>query len=362
MRVAICGGGSVAITAAAVLAARPDFDVTVLTRQSANWADVLTIHFGDDLRLIGKVRVTNDPTCAVETSEWVLLAVPAYARGDILEKIRPHLATGAWVGCIGSAIGFDWLASRMLPRDARYFALRRTPWIARTVERGSLVHVTAVRPHVDVAAHPSSELTALAPALSDAFGIDFRQGKNFLALTLGFDNATLHPPRLYTLFSTADSVTASDRFYGSWDDAASDCLLSLDDELSRIRTAFDISNDISARTHFSVKSSAELTALVRSMSALEHITVPALASGYPDLESRFFQEDFRFGLAIHGEIGRLAGVNTPTLNKIISWAESLLGISLSYGRSHSFDPRSHPPFPQSFGLCSADALRASTTC
>ncbi|MBB6591907.1 NAD/NADP octopine/nopaline dehydrogenase family protein [Ralstonia solanacearum] len=355
MKVAVCGGGSIALTAAAVMAARPSFEVTVLTRRPEDWSRALTVHFGDHLRLVGSIQATNDPARAIAGRDWVLLAVPAYARADILERIRPCLDARTWVGCIGSSVGFDWLVSRILGSGTRHFGLQRAPWIARTVTRGRLAHVTAVRASVNFAGHPRAALADLAPQFSDALGLACRPAPSFLAVTLGFDNATLHPPRLYTLFSPGRPVLPTERFYGAWDDAASDCLLALDDELSRIRRALRVADDVGARAHFGVDSAPALTARIRAMAALRHIAVPALASGAPELASRFFQEDFVHGLAVHGEIGRVAGIRTPTLDRMRRWAESLLRRPLGYDGSR-IARHDDPPFPQAFGYTDAHAL------
>ncbi|RQR60586.1 hypothetical protein DIE19_14950 [Burkholderia sp. Bp9126] len=325
MKVAVCGGGSIALTAAAVLAARPGFEVSVLTRDRSSWSNVATIHFGDRLRLAGPVDATGDPARAIGASDWVLLAVPAFAHAALLERIRPFLAPHAWVGCVGCAAGFDWRVVRTLGNGVRYFGLQRTPWVARTVVRGRVVHVTAVRGRVGIAGHPARELAALAPRLSDAFGLELHPLNGYLSVTLGFDNPTLHPPRLFSLYGSGGPVPPSVRFYGDWDDAASAHLLRVDDELARIRHAFHVPDEVGARAHFGVDSPGALTALIHAMTPLRDITVPSRADGAPDTDARFFQEDFAHGLAIHREIGRLAGVETPALRAMLEWAETLIG-------------------------------------
>ncbi|KVU72916.1 hypothetical protein WK73_17600 [Burkholderia ubonensis] len=354
MKVAVCGGGSIALTAAAVLAARPGFEVAVLTRAPSGWSGIATIHFGECLRLAGPVEATDDPARAIGSSDWVLLAVPAFAHAALLERIRPFLAPHAWVGCIGCAAGFDWRVARILGNGVRHFGLQRTPWVARTVVRGQVVHVTAARGRVGIAGHPSRELAALAPRLSDAFGLELHPLNGYLSVTLGFDNPTLHPPRLFALYGSGSPVPPSVRFYGDWDDAASAHLLRVDDELARIRRALNVPDEVGARAHFGVDAPGALTPLVRAMTPLRDITVPSRADGSPDTDARFFQEDFAHGLAIHREIGRVAGVETPALCALLEWAETLIG--------KPSDARAMPPSPwhdaQSLGLLDAAAIES----
>ncbi|WP_412025827.1 NAD/NADP octopine/nopaline dehydrogenase family protein [Burkholderia cepacia] len=354
MKVAVCGGGSIALTAAAVLAARPGFEVSVLTREPSGWSDVATIHFGDRLRLAGPVAATDDPARAIGASDWVLLAVPAFAHAALLERIRPFLAPHAWVGCLGCATGFDWRVARALGSGARYFGLQRTPWVARTIVRGQVVHVTAVRSHVGIAGHPAHELAALAPRLSGAVGLELVPLNGYLSVTLGFDNPTLHPPRLFALYGSGRPVSPSVRFYGDWDDVASAHLLRLDDELARIRSVLNVPDEVGARAHFGANSPNVVTALIRSMAPLRHIAVPSRADASPDTDARFFQEDFAYGLAIHRELGRLAGVETPVLDTMLGWAERLI--------ERSAHDRAAPPSPwqdaQSLGLLDAASVES----
>ncbi|MXN76768.1 hypothetical protein GR157_18770 [Burkholderia sp. 4701] len=354
MKVAVCGGGSIALTAAAVLAARPGFKVSVLTREPSRWSGVATIHFGERLRMAGPVDATDDPARAIGASDWVLLAVPAFAHAALLERIRPFVAPHAWVGCVGCAGGFDWRVARILGNGARYFGLQRTPWVARTVVRGRVVHVTAVRGSVGIAGHPARELAVLAPRLSDAFGLALRPLNGYLSVTLGFDNPALHPPRLFALYGSGRPVPPSVRFYGDWDDAASAHLLRVDDELTRIRRALNVPDEVGARAHFGVASPDALTARMRAMAPLRDITVPSRADGSPDTEARFFREDFAHGLAIHREIGRLAGVETPALCAMLEWAEQLIG--------KPRDDRAAPPSPwrdaQSLGLSDVASIES----
>ncbi|VWD59908.1 hypothetical protein BLA50215_07206 [Burkholderia lata] len=354
MKVAVCGGGSIALTAAAVLAARPGFEVSVLTREPSGWSDVATIHFGDRLRLAGPVAATDDPARAIGASDWVLLAVPAFAHATLLEHIRPFLAPHAWVGCLGCAAGFDWRVARALGSSVRYFGLQRTPWVARTIVRGQVVHVTAVRSRVGIAGHPARELAALAPRLSDAFGLELRPLNGYLSVTLGFDNPALHPPRLFALYGSGRPVPQSVRLYGDWNDVASAHLLCLDDELARIRSALNVPDEVGACAHFGANSPDVVTALIRSMAPLRHIAVPSRADGSPDTDDRFFQEDFAYGLAIHRELGRLARVETPVLDTMLGWAERLIELP-----AHD---RAAPPSPwqdaQSLGLLDAASVES----
>ena len=49
------------------------------------------------------------------------------------------------------------------------------------------------------------------------------------------------------------------------------------------------------------------------------------AQYFIDLESRYFQEDFLFGLCIFKAYAQITGVETPVMDKVLSWHQNLSG-------------------------------------
>ena len=70
-----------------------------------------------------------------------------------------------------------------------------------------------------------------------------------------------------------------------------------------------------------------LTQKIRSIPAFKSIKSPMIENegdGYiPDLNSRYFIEDFECGTFYIRDTARLKGVDTPAINRVCDWYESL---------------------------------------
>jgi len=331
MRICVCGGGAIGHVLAALLGTRPEMTVSVLTRTPQCWQQDVVIHYRDRYRLTGRVaRVSDNAATCVQSAQLILLAVPAYARVEMLSRISPFIAPGAWVGCVGTAIGFDIDVHTTLRRDAAFFGMQRTPWVARVVTPGQLVQVTGARSTTLVAGAPAEALRTLAGALGPALGIQLTVSPVYLDVSLAYDNATLHPPRLFSLFGPAHQARPRQGFYRDWDPTASACLLALDNELEQVRQSFGARLAPSAHAHFGVSRVNELTPLIRGSSVLHGIGLPILQGGAigrasrPDLTSRFFQEDIPYGLAPQYRMAQQAGIATPVMRMLLDWATTLM--------------------------------------
>jgi hypothetical protein len=47
----------------------------------------------------------------------------------------------------------------------------------------------------------------------------------------------------------------------------------------------------------------------------------------PELDSRFFHEDIPYGLVVRRSLAQMAGLATPVLDEILTWAQRLMGKS-----------------------------------
>jgi hypothetical protein len=70
----------------------------------------------------------------------------------------------------------------------------------------------------------------------------------------------------------------------------------------------------------------------------------------PDFEARYLAEDVPFGLAVSRAIAKMANVQTPTIDKVISWTGTRLG------KDYLGRDAGQARIPQAFGLDSLDQL------
>ena len=102
-----------------------------------------------------------------------------------------------------------------------------------------------------------------------------------------------------------------------------------------------------------------LTRKIRCIPALRNIPAPVLSPPgdcRPDLASRFFREDIPYGLLPVRAVAQLAGVETPAIDELLSWAQELLGERFLLGPRLALEGLMHLPLPQSLGIRRLDDL------
>jgi NAD/NADP octopine/nopaline dehydrogenase, alpha-helical domain/Ketopantoate reductase PanE/ApbA len=370
VRVAVCGGGSLAHAVAAVLGAREELDVRVLTRQPQRWSRKVRGIYLDIAEIRGIVALaSSEPQEVVAGADMVVLCVPSCARGQVLTAIAPFLETNAWVGSFPGFGGFDWQARSILGAEARVFGLQRVPYVRKTISYGEAVWISGIRPRLVLGALPSSEAPALARLVEELMGIPTDPTPSYLPVTMSASNPVFHPARTYSAFSNLDdgAVLPERRlFYEDWDDAASLAYLALDDELQSVCRA--LKTDMSAaqpiRAHYGVDDAPSLTRRIQSLRSLRdrYLPLAPAADGYGlDVHTSYFTEDIPYGLLVIKAVADVADVSTPAIDAALHWAQRVMRRRYLVGDRLQGPDVIGLPLPRRFGLSTAEALVAAAT-
>ena len=111
MKVTICGGGNIAHALAGMLGNNKSLDLHVLTRKPELWANHLMVELEGNTFFSITGTVTSSFSTAIENSDLILLALPAFARKEVIEKIAPFVKQGAWIGAFPGMGNFDLIVS-----------------------------------------------------------------------------------------------------------------------------------------------------------------------------------------------------------------------------------------------------------
>ena len=118
-------------------------------------------------------------------------------------------------------------------------------------------------------------------------------------------------------------------FYEEWTEEAAQLYIQMDDELQAllerlpvrkgsIATVLDYYESVDARS---------LSKKLRSIEAFKGILAPVkkVEGGYvPDFQSRYFTEDFPYGLQIVQRLTHQHGVDSPVIDQVLQWGLSHL--------------------------------------
>jgi hypothetical protein len=353
MQITVCGGGNAAHTSAGILAARKEHQVNVYASfgdESQRWqkgiaSGGLTVTSPDGYIEGNPFKISSDPSEVIPGSQMVLLALPAFAHESVLREIAPHLEGGALVGALAARGCFDLCARDVLKAKADQviiFGLQTLPWACRIKHYGSEVIILGSKASVDLATRPRKQAKRTADLLADLLGVSMEPIGNFLSLTLAGTGQIIHPGVMYGQFHDWDGHTFEEAplFYQGIDETTAGVLGELSDEIQTLR--FDLKArypgiDLSAvrpldewlyrsyaddiRDHSSLQSS-----FVTNQSYAGLIVPMRVKNGglVPDFQARYLSEDVPNALLATRGIAGLAGVPTPKMDEVITWAQERL--------------------------------------
>lgn len=315
------------------MAAQEKVEVRLLTRHPERWADTLNITTPDRGTLHGPLSlVTSDAERAMLGTSIVLLCLPGYAIGDTLRHIRPYLSSATAVGSIVSSTGYFFEAMNLLPADVPLFGFQRVPFIARTVDYGRAARLMGYKPLLKVCIERTDAKEPLRQQLESLLKTPIHLLDNYYEASLTNSNPLLHPARLFTMWHDWQPGVVYDdccKFYADWTVEASEAYLTMDDEFQQLLKQLPISEGSipTVLDYYESTDALSLTHKLRSITAFQSIKAPMrqVPGGYvPDFQSRYFTEDFPYGLSIVHRLAQQHGVSTPLISEILAWGKSKL--------------------------------------
>ncbi len=332
MKVTICGGGNIAHALAGMLGNNKSLDLHVLTRKPELWANHLMVELEGNTFFSITGTVTSSFSTAIENSDLILLALPAFARKEVIEKIAPFVKQGAWIGAFPGMGNFDLIVSECFKnsdKKPKIFASQRVPYICRLKQYGRHISISSKKSEIFVSALKQEETVEICQILTSVLEMRVYPLHNFLEITLSTSNPILHPARTYSMFSEyKDGMYWKKNilFYEDWSQDSSELLIKMDEEVHRIIDAipFDLSGVKPLLQHYEVKTCSELTNKIQNITAFKGITSPMKQTEFgwvPDFESRYFTEDISYGLIIIKSIAQILNIQVPAIDKVIGWAQ-----------------------------------------
>ena len=328
-RICICGGGSLAHVCASVLSSRQGVEVNVLTRKPSLWSRHPKATDPDARVYEGELSVISDsPEEALRGCAIVLLCLPGFAIESVLHSVRPHIGKAA-VGSIVSSTGFFFAAHRVLGGQAPLFGFQRVPYIARVAEYGHSASLLGYKPQLSVAVENIDDTDTFRQLLERLWNTPTTLLASHYEASLTNSNPILHTGRLYSMWKdwNGEPYSRNCLFYKEWTDDASQTLIDMDREFMRLLDVLPVSKNAipSLLEYYESHDAATLTNKLSHIPAFQTITSPMrqVAAGWiPDFNTRYFTEDFPFGLKFIHSLCHEHGIPCPTIDKVYAWGIS----------------------------------------
>ena len=327
-QVCVCGGGNLGHVVAGFLGANGDCEVSLLTRHPERWQRQLEITTPDGDVLFGRLKtVSSRPAEVVSHADIVLLCLPGFSIREVLQQIATALTPGTAVGSIVSSTGFFFEAFSILPAQMPLFGFQRVPFISRLRDYGRSADLLGYKPSLSIAIEQTGDRESLRADIERLFKVPVRLLSNYYEASLTNSNPLLHPARLYSLWKDWHMgvvYPAESLFYEEWTDDASDYLIQMDDEFQRLLSVLPVAKGSipGILDYYESTDAASLTRKLRSIQAFKGIKSPMkpVTGGFvPDFHSRYFTEDFPYGLQIVKQQALEHGIATPVIDEILAW-------------------------------------------
>ena len=329
MRICICGGGNLGHVCAGFLANR-GHQVSILTTKPERWNSELKIVAPDQTFTGELTLVTSKPEEAIPQAEMLLVCLPGYAIHEELVKIKPYIQNNCIVGSVVSSTGFFFEAFEVLPSDIPLFGFQRVPFISRIIEYGKEAELKGYKETLHAAIEHATDKESIRYKLEKLFEKPVSIGENFYEVSLSNSNPLLHPARLYTMWKDWRSGMVYPRnpqFYAEWTVEASALLIQMDDEFQHLLKKLGLKPGCIPTILDYYESSDEitLTQKLHDIRAFNGILSPMkeVEGGFiPDFSSRYFAEDFPYGMRFIIETAHKQNVAIPTIEMVYQWGLS----------------------------------------
>ena len=329
MNICICGGGNLGHVCAGFLANR-GHQVSILTTKPSLWEKSIEIVAPDGTFVGELVEVTSEPTEVIPQAELVLICLPGFAIHDELEKIKPHLSKDTIVGTIVSSTGFFFEAFKVLPSDIALFGFQRVPFISRTIEYGHRAELKGYKETLSVAIEQTELKEPIRQQLEKLFEKPVTLLDSYYEVSLSNSNPLLHPSRLYTMWKDWQPGIVYPRnpqFYAEWTLEASTLLIQMDEEFQNLLKILGLKPGCipTVLDYYESTDVESLTHKLQTIKAFQGIYSPMkeVPDGFtPDFTSRYFTEDFPYGMRFIIETAQQHHVDIPTIEKVYHWGMS----------------------------------------
>ena len=334
-RICLCGGGSLGHVIAGWLSAKGKAEVSILTGSPVRWNKEINVFLPESEVLTGHLTsVSGNPEEVISDADVVLFCYPGFMIASELERIKPYLKQDAYVGSVFSSTGFFFEALRILSPSQPLWGFQRVPFICRVQEYGSSARLLGYKPcyHIAVENVPDEQKRKFADMISEWFERPVHLLKNYYEASLTNSNPLLHTSRLYTMFGRENEGRVYPRminFYEDWTVEAADVLIKMDREFFELLKVLPVTEGYlpPILEYYESHDAQSLAAKLSSIAGFKGITSPMIQTeeGWiPDFKSRYFTEDFPYGLKYIWQLAHTYNISTPVIDEVYQWGISKL--------------------------------------
>lgn len=366
INVCVVGGGNIGTLILGDIGIREDISLRLFTSRPEQWENKIEVWHDNTIKHIGKIDlISNNPVDVISDADIIIFTLPSHIFPKVIDDIKEFIKPGTIIGIIPGSGGGEFFCRELIEKGCIIFGFQRVHGISRIKEYGKSVYDLGRKSELYIATIPSRKVGEICKIIEEIFYIKCNCLPNYLNVTLAPSNPILHTTRLYSMFKDyKDGVYWNEKikFYEEWNDNSSSILISCDSELQKICEnirGLDLKNVKSLKSHYDVETVTEMTEKITSISAFKGINAPMkyTTEGYiPDLNSRYFLEDFLYGLCIIKGFGDILKIDTPNIDEVLRFYERISGYQIYKDEKFDGNDLKKLPLPNNYGLKNMDDI------
>lgn len=366
MRVCVIGGGNIGSVLAGDMAFR-GYEVDLLTGKPERWSYEIEVHDLEQGKVqVGQLHQITDSLEILAQADVIFSTLPSNVFCKKIKDMAPFLKKGTYLGIVPGSGGCEFCCQDLIEKGCVLFGFQRVHSIARIREYGKSVNVTSRKNEVQIGAIPRNKTKEACEKVEALLGIPARAVDNYLNVTLTPSNPILHTTRLYAMFRDYEENMVYERniqFYAEWNEESSAMLLACDQELQNICKKFsklDLRQVVSLKKHYEVQDQKQMTEKISHIPAFQNIWSPMerKGTGYvPDKNSRYFEEDFPYGLCIIKAFAVITQEKTPNIDCVLKWYEKFSGEEYFQKEAFTGNSLKYLNLPQNYGLFTIEQVQ-----
>ena len=368
INICVLGGGNIGTLLIGYLGQNSGVNVSLYTSRIDKWSDKIDVYdSSDNLKYTSILKnVSSDPKEVISNADIIISTLPSQVFPVVLKSIEDYIREGTWIGVMPGSGGVEFYCKELIEKkECVLFGFQRVHGISRIKEYGHSVYDLGKKKELFIAAWPSSEVENVCCLMESLLKIKCTMLPNYLSVTFTPSNPILHTTRLYAMFKDYEEGVYWDRniqFYSEWNNKASEMLLACDEELQNICNAIeglDLKEVLSLKEYYESDSIEKMTNKIRSIEAFKGIESPMIevdGKFIPDFKSRYFLEDYQYGLCIIKGFGDVVGIKTPSIDKVLAWYEKVSNVEYYVNGKFIGKDLKDLPMPKNYGLNSAEDI------
>jgi len=359
--VLVCGGGNGAQVVTGLLATRyKTIAVSFFGDEAAKWRTALgndsfelTVEGAAVSKIVSKpAGITNDPSVAKD-ADVIILAVPSFAHGEYFEKFAPYMKPGTIVGVMPARSGGDILFASKLgdkAKDMVFVGFETLPWACRFSEWGRKATILGTKNTILAAVTPPSAKAKALGTLQGLLGVYpfIVESPSNLGISLRNPGMVVHPGVMYGRWGPEswDQKPKGKKplFYQGVDDFTEKVLLGMTDEvqtvcrkMEKLVPGLSLTDACTLKQWYldcyggQMSDTSTLKGCMNTNKAYDGLTHPCNGEEgnyMPDLKYRYLAEDVPTGLCFAKGMAEILSVPTPTIDKVIIWAQECIGLEI----------------------------------